>query len=775
MLKLPAEMRKTKTPVVAVVISALVMVTGIFIVHQARVRADAPSVVINEIHYHPNTGNENFEFLELYNRSNSSVDLSGWCFTAGISLCFDSGKTIASHGYVVVSPDEVTTLIHYQVQTAGTYTGNLSNSGESVTLRNAANTIVNKVTYSDSTPWPVSPDGSGPSLELKDPDLDNTLASSWGASLGGSTPGRINSLVGAPASPELSELSQPSDVISTDTPVVTVRALGVASVTLSYKLRFESDQSLSMHDDGTGGDTTPGDHIYSATLPAQSAGSLVRYKVTASNNITSSTAPDISTEGINYKGYLVRDSSVTSNLPILQWFIPDADYTDMVTNHVYDDAYFNCVLVYDNQVFDNTSVRIKGEYNRSFPKKSLKFNLPKSHTINIPGHTQRPISEFHMNAEWLDDSKAFTRTAWEIAEESGVDVPSTFGTRLVKNGQYYGYYLMAEKYTKEYREEKGYTGSLYEDFDEKITNGHDMSEIISWRDQMLVPRTPAKRQYVLDNNDIPNIINFMALQAVLSNEDWYGQNNLFTYKDTHDTNRWSLLPWDLDLIFSHTATDNPITPYVKPGFVDIAQRHQSTPLYDELDLREMYYRRLRTLADKFYGSDRFLTLYRQNVDLASVEAQLDVAKWGTGTQDMGTRTQQWIEWQLGLQKTLLLVRYRLPRAIPAQQTSAPHVTIEQVNSTTNADEQFIKLHNSTGSAIDMSGWRLNELDYTLPAGSVIASGGDAYLPRNDTAFRQSGPGRYVIGQLSSDIPLIGSMTLLRDDSSQSDSMTYIGS
>ncbi|MDP4878707.1 MAG: lamin tail domain-containing protein, partial [Opitutales bacterium] len=42
-------------------------------------------VVINEIMYDPISGESDEEFIELYNRSNGTVDLSGWRLRGGIS------------------------------------------------------------------------------------------------------------------------------------------------------------------------------------------------------------------------------------------------------------------------------------------------------------------------------------------------------------------------------------------------------------------------------------------------------------------------------------------------------------------------------------------------------------------------------------------------------------------------------------------------------------------------------------------------------------------
>jgi hypothetical protein len=42
--------------------------------------------------------------------------------------------------------------------------------------------MVDTVHYDDTAPWPTEPDGTGPTLELISPSLDNALASSWKAS-----------------------------------------------------------------------------------------------------------------------------------------------------------------------------------------------------------------------------------------------------------------------------------------------------------------------------------------------------------------------------------------------------------------------------------------------------------------------------------------------------------------------------------------------------------------------------------------------------------------
>jgi len=58
-----------------------------------------------------------------------------------------------------------------------------------IRLFDAQNQIIDSLTYDDQSPWPTEPDGNGPTLELKNPDLDNTQADNWIAFDGHGTPG----------------------------------------------------------------------------------------------------------------------------------------------------------------------------------------------------------------------------------------------------------------------------------------------------------------------------------------------------------------------------------------------------------------------------------------------------------------------------------------------------------------------------------------------------------------------------------------------------------
>ncbi|MEZ7921125.1 MAG: lamin tail domain-containing protein [Akkermansiaceae bacterium] len=145
------------------------------------------SVVINEIHYDHDPKTERGEFVELFNASDSPVDLSSWTLRGAIDYQFPASTTISANGFIVVAEDPATLLSEFAVSGLGPYTGKLSNDGELLKLEDATGDTVDEVTYGIGFPWPSASRGKGPSMELINADLDNDLGSSWRAAMSGFT------------------------------------------------------------------------------------------------------------------------------------------------------------------------------------------------------------------------------------------------------------------------------------------------------------------------------------------------------------------------------------------------------------------------------------------------------------------------------------------------------------------------------------------------------------------------------------------------------------
>jgi len=154
-------------------------------------------MVINEIHYNGAVNTVRNSFIELYNDGAAAVNLTGWRLSGGADYLFPSGTQLAPGAYLLVSEDPPTMAAVYGRTALGpwndaviTYpdgskeTTGLSNDGDTIRLRNAANDIVDEVDYGNRSPWPAEGNGEGRSIELIHPGLDNSHGSNWRAAQG---------------------------------------------------------------------------------------------------------------------------------------------------------------------------------------------------------------------------------------------------------------------------------------------------------------------------------------------------------------------------------------------------------------------------------------------------------------------------------------------------------------------------------------------------------------------------------------------------------------
>jgi len=142
-------------------------------------------IVINEIMYNPISGDEDFKYIELYNRGDGNFSLNGYRLAGAVRYRFKSSRTIPPGGYLVVARDPAALVKNYGIpraRVAGPYSGTLSAGGEEIILRDPLGNVEDRVLYADRDPWPVWADGLGSSLELIHPDLDNELPASWAPS-----------------------------------------------------------------------------------------------------------------------------------------------------------------------------------------------------------------------------------------------------------------------------------------------------------------------------------------------------------------------------------------------------------------------------------------------------------------------------------------------------------------------------------------------------------------------------------------------------------------
>ena len=152
-------------------------------------------IVINEIMYHhrpdyedPDDPSSVFrendeEWIELVNRSEETVDLSGWRIRDGIRYDFHQGVALEPGAFLVVAKDAAALARKYpEIAIVGDFRGTLANGDDRTELQDALGNPADVVHYFDEAPWPADADGGGSSLELKHPEMDNSPPEAWTAS-----------------------------------------------------------------------------------------------------------------------------------------------------------------------------------------------------------------------------------------------------------------------------------------------------------------------------------------------------------------------------------------------------------------------------------------------------------------------------------------------------------------------------------------------------------------------------------------------------------------
>ncbi|MDH4352455.1 MAG: lamin tail domain-containing protein [Actinomycetota bacterium] len=776
----------------AVVTTALALAAGGLAVQPAL--AAPGDVVISEIHYHPATDLDSDEFIELANPTGSPVDVSGWAFTEGIGAVLPAGTVIAAGGYLVLSPDAAQFQSLYGFAPDGVYTGKLSNGGEQVTLTDGAAVVVDQVSYLDATPWPFEPDGSGPSLELRGLAFDNTQPENWGPSaVNGGTPRAVNSINGTAPPPKAKEVTaapnRPNPGQAVD---VTARLPVGTSASLTYKVMFGGDASVPFLDDAAspGG---AGDGVYAGTIPGQTAGKLIRYRIEGTFAGVAFSSPAAS-DSINYHGVVVENPGVVTQLPVLEWFMSDAVYNDILANHRFDNFKGEAVISYDGQVFDNARMRIRGQSSRTAAKVNWKIELPPGYEIDMRPNMPYLLDEFALQSD-LDPRPVI---AWDTVGDAGARRLGIFNLRSQRNGEFWSVGQAMETMDGSWRDDqdvsdwaiyKGNKGGLTtaatptalenlmwagcgpcepeQYLEKKEREFEDYTDV--WQLTQVLDKTPnqAQRDWIMQNVNIPEMVNYMAINVIMRHQDsnW---KNWWISRDTDGTGRWEMWHWDLNRtwIRNTSQTGEFLT-------ADAGNRLLRDLMADP-DISAMYFRRLRTLADQFLAPGGYEAQWDTLTQQYASDWDLDRAKWGGPA--LGAESNRFYGYVQD-RRDVIANNTGPGKPVPTSQAAAPNIVINEIQyqpaGGTNAE--FIELTNpSATTSVDVSGWTIDGLGLTIQPGTVILPRHHVVFVKNDVTFRAThpGPDALVGGEYPGDLSDTGETVSLMQGARVVDTVTY---
>jgi hypothetical protein len=579
---------------------------------------------------------------------------------------------------------------------------------------------------------------------------------------------------------------------------VTPTLRAIEKVTLNYRVMYAAaETSLTMHDDGTQGDSVAGDSIYTALIPAAASqpGQMVRYCILASDtNAQQSRAPSFAsrTRSPQYFGTVVYNLAlISSKLPVLHWFISSPAAAD-------SDANARCSLFFNGEFYDNVAVNLHGQSTRGFPKRSYDFDFNPGNKFRWSASALR-VGDLNLLTTWADKTHMRNVLAYETYRDAGAPSHFALPVRVQQNGVFYSVANIVESGDDDFLERLGADpqGALYKmyNYAESVTGAEkktrktegtaDLQALINGMSQTSVA---ARQAYLFDNLDVPEMVNFLAAKIITADTDCC-HKNYYLYRDSDNTGEWQAMPWDVDLSFGRVWTgsleyfDQTIytNQYTMVGYGN----RIFSPIYDTPATRQMFLRRLRSLMDQLFqppetpATNDFYRLKTLALrDRIARDASLDLAKWGAwGTRETITQAVNriWNEFLPGrreyLFKTMSVTSFG---EIPAAQLTNVTVQVQGVEYrpvSGNPLEEWLSITNANSLAVDISNWRLDGgVRFTFKPGTVIPARSAVFVSPDVKAFRgrtispKGGERRLVVGPYSGNLSAWGETLTLTDTS-----------
>jgi hypothetical protein len=560
---------------------------------------------------------------------------------------------------------------------------------------------------------------------------------------GQGSPGRENTVRSGNIPPLISNVSHSPQLPSPDLPVVISAEVkdddAVSSVVLHINTG-DGYEPIPMYDDGADGDMAAGDGIYSARIDPLPAGTLVRYRITAQDNLGATTQNPEPGNPTRNHGYYIEPAPVISNFPVYHILISDANF-QWLNDHIYSDDLVEATFVHNGTVYDGIGVRYRGAWARSWPKKSWKLKFNKGHYFE----GQRTLN---LNSCWRDPAFMREKLAYDVFKWTGVPYCETKFVRLQLNGQFWAILLEIEHPDKRYMTRNNRAnGAMYKanpgdnNRDERVYGSYEQyvaaydkhsrewepyDDLITFIEE-LNAATDAE-SFLKDRLNLDAYAGYMAANACIMNWDQFVRNH-YNLCDTEGTGKWEQAPWDLDRTLGD-HWDGRFSAYNLPLLIGdrnhtvvagwwnrVVDKFLSVPAY-----RNLYYARLAQCLDTFYTEENILNEIDYHHALLADEVAMDLAKWGGGSGR--TLSEGVAELKSFVRNRIPFIRANLPTLAPPDRPTnilPRNGAVVPPNSVLLGASQFSDPDSS--SSLADAEWQIREYGQTFSLSVWTARGG----------------------------------------------------
>jgi hypothetical protein len=185
--------------------------------------------------------------------------------------------------------------------------------------------------------------------------------------LNAGTPGARNSRYLANAPPAIGDVQHAPVLPAANQPMVVSARVsdpdGLSSVLLNYRLDPNlSYSTVTMTDDGTGGDAVAGDGIFSATIPGQAAGTMIAFYIQSTDNAPNPATASFPNDAPAREALIrVGEVQPRGDFPVYRLWMTQATLNTWNKNNRLDNTYYDVTFVLgDQRVIYNAGARFKG-------------------------------------------------------------------------------------------------------------------------------------------------------------------------------------------------------------------------------------------------------------------------------------------------------------------------------------------------------------------------------------------------------------------------------
>jgi hypothetical protein len=524
----------------------------------------------------------------------------------------------------------------------------------------------------------------------------------------------------------ISVITRAPDAVAPAVPTGVVAAANYLGVALDWVTGPEDDLSGWQVERATnaGGPftlITPSLIRVSRYMDPVASGGPYFYRVRAVDafNNTSSPAGPVSASPLNH---------TASTIPIVHILIDDASL-EFLNDLPSTDTYVPCQVAFDNQLFPTATCRYRGNISRSLNKKSWKVKLG-------AGAMFEGRETFNFNAEYIDKSLMRSALSYELLSRAGCPSPDVRFIHTVVNNTWTGVRTDIENVDSEFLARVGLASgnvNLYKPlgppapggnlgllnsvqdyqagYEKEMGDPSDYSDLIELIEGLNLIGPDSTFHFMAEHFDLNRFMDFYTTQAVLQNSDLTFKN-YYLHHDL-DTDRWTVIPWDVDLTFGYLSPFSDFFSTTQPIFVASGNRlFAKVPTLPILS--QLHFDRIRQLFATSLSPGAFVPLMDSTYASIETDTERDWWKWGWESNEWFHDSPAEIEGFLTQRTTYLNGQI----ASLEDESDLAINELQSANQTTITDEwgdfdDWVEIVNRGSSPVSLDGLYLTD-DLTVP-------------------------------------------------------------